>query len=312
MRLDVAPTGYVCRLAAIVVLGGMAAYGAVIAARAAQTGGQPTAQVPPSSWIELKGPVPGDRKPYTRVAQAFGDQDPDDARENEGREDAEGEDEGREDDGREDAEGEDEGREGDWREDDRRVDGDDDQSPLVTYRTLCVRLCDGYYFPISFATPHERLAGDARACESRCGAEARLFVYANPGGDVAEMTDLEGAPYTKLPTAFLYRTEYIPSCKCQPHPWEAEARQRHKSYALIAAAKKLQAPRAGKPAGRKADTGDGLKRDRTASSAKATVAASADANMMRLGRKRGRRASSSRPWKNVSDGDWRKRVFQAN
>jgi hypothetical protein len=274
-------------LATIVVLGGVAAYAALIAARAAETGGQPSAQVLPSSRIEIKGPVPGDGKPYTRVAQAFGDQDQDDEREDDGREDAEGE--------------------GDW-----RVDGDDDQSRPATYRTLCVRLCDGYYFPISFATPHERLAGDARGCESRCGAEARLFIYANPGGDVAEMTDLEGAPYTKLPTAFLYRTEYIPSCKCQPHPWEAEARQRHKSYALIAAAKKLQAPRAGKPAGRKADTGDGLKRGRTASSAKAKVAASADANMMRLGRKRGRRASSPRPWKDVSDGDWRKRVFQPN
>ena len=299
MRLDVAATGCFSRLATIVLLGGVAAYGALIAARAAETGGQPSAQVPPSSRIELKGPVPGDRKPYTRVAQAFGDQDPDDERE----------DEGREDEGREDAEGEDDGREG---EDDERVDGDDGQSPLATYRTLCVRLCDGYYFPISFATPHERLAGDADACESSCGAEARLFIYANPGGDVAEMTDLEGAPYTRLPTAFLYRTEYIPSCKCQPHPWEAEARQRHKSYALVAAAKKLQAPRAGKPAGRKADTGDELKRGRTASSAKAKVAASADANMMRLGRKRGRHVSSPRPWKNVSDGDWRKRVFQAN
>jgi hypothetical protein len=304
MRLDVAATGYVCRLAAVVVLGGMAAYGALIAARAAETGVQPSVEALPSSRIELKGSVPGDRKPYTRVAQVFDDEDPGDERD----------DDWRDEDGRED-----DGRAGDWREDDEdeerlgdeRVDGDDDRSPFVTYRTLCVRLCDGYYFPISFATPHERLAGDARACENRCGAMARLFIYANPGGDVAEMTDLEGTTYTKLPTAFLYRTEYIPSCKCQPHPWEAEARQRHHGYALIAAAKKLPAPRAGKPPGRKADTGNGLKRGRTAPSAKPKVAASADADMMRLGRKRGR-PSSPRPWKDVSDGDWRKRVFQAN
>lgn len=304
MRLDVAATGYVCRLATIAVLGGMTAYGALIAARAAEMGGQPSAQVPPSGRIELNGPVPGDRKPYTRLAQAFGDQDPDDDR---------GDDYEGEDDGREDAEGEEDEREAYEGEDDRRLDGDDDRSPLVTYRTLCVRLCDGYYFPVSFATPHERLDGDARACESRCGAEARLFIYANPGGDVAEMTDLKGVPYTELPTAFLYRTEYIPSCKCQPHPWEVEARQRHKSYALIAAAKKLQAPRAGKSAGRKAETGDAPKLGRTASSANAKPAASADVNMMRLGRKRGRDASSPRPWKGPSDGgDWRKRVFQAN
>jgi hypothetical protein len=296
MRLDVAATGYVRRLATITVLGGMAACGALIAARAAETGGRPFVQAPPSSRIEIKGPVPDDRKPYARVAQAFGDWDDE-------RADLEGEDDRRED---EDYEGED-----DEREDYLRLYGDGEPS-LATYRTLCVRLCDGYYFPISFATPVERLAADARACESRCGAEARLFIHANPGGDVAEMTDFAGEPYTKLPNAFLYRTEYIPSCKCQPHPWEAEARQRHRGYALTAAAKKLRAPRAAKPAGRRSGMGGGLKRGRTASSAKAKVATSADADLMRLGGKRGRHAATAPPWKDLSDGNWRKRVFQPN
>jgi hypothetical protein len=104
-----------------------------------------------------------------------------------------------------------------------------------TYRTLCVRLCDGYYFPISFATPRERLVHDAKVCESRCGGQARLFVHRSPTGAVEDAEDLSGRPYRKLPTAFLYRTQYVPSCTCQPHPWEAASLDRHQGYAIAAA-----------------------------------------------------------------------------
>jgi len=46
------------------------------------------------------------------------------------------------------------------------------------------------------------------------------------------MKDLQGQPYDQLKTAFLYRTEYLPDCKCQPHPWETEATERHRTYAM--------------------------------------------------------------------------------
>jgi len=49
-----------------------------------------------------------------------------------------------------------------------------------TYRTMCVRLCDGYYFPISSSAPQRQLATDARLCESRCSSPARLFVQRSP------------------------------------------------------------------------------------------------------------------------------------
>ena len=104
-----------------------------------------------------------------------------------------------------------------------------------TYRTLCVRLCDGYNFPVSFAAPRERLAYDAKVCESRCGSQARLFVVRSPAGTIEEAEDLSGRPYRKLPTAFLYRTQYVPSCTCQPHPWEAASLDRHQGYAVAAA-----------------------------------------------------------------------------
>ena len=74
-----------------------------------------------------------------------------------------------------------------------------------TYRTLCVRLCDGFYFPISSAATQSSFARDADACSASCGAEARLFYHPNAGGDVDSMVDLTGMAYSALPNAFKYR-----------------------------------------------------------------------------------------------------------
>jgi hypothetical protein len=84
-----------------------------------------------------------------------------------------------------------------------------------TYRTLCVRTCDGYYFPISFAASGAALYRDAAACRALCpGAEVALYVHRSPGEDAARMVSLAGEPYTALPAAFRYRREYDPSCRC--------------------------------------------------------------------------------------------------
>ncbi|WP_407165040.1 DUF2865 domain-containing protein [Bradyrhizobium sp. ORS 111] len=85
-----------------------------------------------------------------------------------------------------------------------------------TYRTVCVRTCDGAYFPISFATVQARFADDERVCKAQCpAAEASLFAYRNPGEDINQAVSISGQPYTSLPNAFKYRTEFNPSCSCK-------------------------------------------------------------------------------------------------
>ena len=110
--------------------------------------------------------------------------------------------------------------------------------PTGAYRTVCVRLCDGYYFPINFAVTRDKLQRDSGVCASRCGAQGRLFVHRNPGGSVEDMEDLSGRPYRQLRTAFLYRTELVANCKCQPDPWDEAAQNRHRAYALAQEARK--------------------------------------------------------------------------
>jgi hypothetical protein len=85
-----------------------------------------------------------------------------------------------------------------------------------TYRTVCVRSCDGGYFPISFATVPARFPDDERTCKALCpAAEANLFSYRNPGEDINAAVSINGQPYTQLPNAFHYRQEFNPSCACK-------------------------------------------------------------------------------------------------
>ena len=100
---------------------------------------------------------------------------------------------------------------------------------------MCVRLCDGFYFPISYSTRREHLAGDASQCERQCPARSRLFVYRNPGEEIEDMRDLEGQPYRSLPTALVYRTQYVADCTCHGNPWDEATRARHRGYAEDAA-----------------------------------------------------------------------------
>ena len=88
--------------------------------------------------------------------------------------------------------------------------------PSGTYRTVCVRTCDGAYFPISFATVPGRFGDDERACKAQCPAtEANLYTYRNPGEDMNQAVSVNGQPYTALPNAFHYRTEFTPTCSCR-------------------------------------------------------------------------------------------------
>lgn len=107
-----------------------------------------------------------------------------------------------------------------------------------TYRTVCVRLCDGFYSPLSFSTTRDKLERDAERCEASCGGQARMFYYKNPGSEIDDMEDMDGKPYKKLPTAFRYRTAYNAQCTCRPQPWSQEAMSQHKLYALQDAASK--------------------------------------------------------------------------
>jgi len=86
----------------------------------------------------------------------------------------------------------------------------------ATYRTVCVRLCDGYYFPVSFSTLPSHFEQDENVCQSKCAAPVELYYYQNPGATVDQSVALHTQePYTTLKTAFRYRKELVPGCSCK-------------------------------------------------------------------------------------------------
>ncbi len=86
-----------------------------------------------------------------------------------------------------------------------------------TFRTLCVRTCDGYYFPISFSTVENRFEQDLAQCEQMCpGADVRLFFHPMPNGDEeTAISYLNRQPYSELSNAFAYRKAIYPDCSCK-------------------------------------------------------------------------------------------------
>lgn len=88
--------------------------------------------------------------------------------------------------------------------------------PFATYRTVCVRLCDGYYFPISFSTLENHFTRDVEACQQKCAAPVELYFHQNPGGSMDQALSVnERRPYTSLKSAFRYRKEYVQGCSCK-------------------------------------------------------------------------------------------------
>jgi len=86
-----------------------------------------------------------------------------------------------------------------------------------TVRTVCVRKVDGYYWPISYSTLIDYAQNDLAQCVEQCpGMDVDLYYYANPGQEPAQMVNLNGVPYSSLPTAFAYRTDYDTANSCHP------------------------------------------------------------------------------------------------
>ena len=87
-------------------------------------------------------------------------------------------------------------------------------------RTMCVRTCDGYLFPVGTLHSRGDLETHRTACSAACpGAETQLYTLA-PGQALddpsAARSVLDGTVYGRLKTAFLFRKKVVGSCECQP------------------------------------------------------------------------------------------------
>jgi hypothetical protein len=81
-------------------------------------------------------------------------------------------------------------------------------------KPVCVRLCDGYFFPL--ASLGKRGAdGVAEMCQAQCpGAETEPFVMGS-SDDIAQATGQGGKSYMELTNALRYQKATVAGCSCR-------------------------------------------------------------------------------------------------
>lgn len=95
--------------------------------------------------------------------------------------------------------------------------------PNARYRAVCVRLCDGFFYPLAYSTTAASLAQEAERCQSSCAAPAELYVYRNPGQEIEQAISLNGSAYMDLPVALKFRKTYVNGCSCKQSEYNPTA-----------------------------------------------------------------------------------------
>ncbi|MCJ2033591.1 DUF2865 domain-containing protein [Methylobacterium sp. J-068] len=84
-------------------------------------------------------------------------------------------------------------------------------------RTVCVRSCDGYLFPLGRLAGRADLPVHEAACAAACpNTPTRLFTLGAGEAELDRAIGLDGRPYRSLAVANLYRTRRVAQCSCQP------------------------------------------------------------------------------------------------
>lgn len=89
------------------------------------------------------------------------------------------------------------------------------QTRVNSYKTVCVRTCDGFFFPVSNSTTSRNFGRDEAVCKGKFpGSDVSLFYHPRGSDNAMERArTVDGRAYTSMPYAFRYRETYDPSCK---------------------------------------------------------------------------------------------------
>jgi hypothetical protein len=81
---------------------------------------------------------------------------------------------------------------------------------------ICVRGCDGGFFPITYSAKRAQLDDLDALCKAMCpGTEAKLYTQSQWKG-LDSAISVEGEPYTDHPNARRFETVFDPTCGCKP------------------------------------------------------------------------------------------------
>ena len=82
-------------------------------------------------------------------------------------------------------------------------------------KAVCVRSCDGYFFPVSYSAGGSRLEGLQDMCKALCpNAEVSLYTYPM-SADIDQAVSIGGARYVDSPNSLKYRQSFDSTCSCR-------------------------------------------------------------------------------------------------
>ena len=84
--------------------------------------------------------------------------------------------------------------------------------------SMCVRLCDGFAFPVGTYHGDEDRTVHEATCQSECpGARTALYVLPNGSDQISDAIDVKsGRNYSQMPAAYHYTTFLQDACTCHP------------------------------------------------------------------------------------------------
>ena len=85
------------------------------------------------------------------------------------------------------------------------------RSPVV----LCVRHCDGAYYPLAADVRQDRMADMDRICQAQCPAATASAYAGRDADDIGEAQSSDGSRYADLATAFQFRKGTVGTCACR-------------------------------------------------------------------------------------------------
>jgi hypothetical protein len=105
---------------------------------------------------------------------------------------------------------------------------------------VCVRTCDGSFFPVSYSGAGSRSDSLEEVCRALC-PNADMALYSFPfGGTIDEAESATGEPYANLPNAGKFEQSNDPACSCRRkgETWaealaDAEARYGHEKHDIM-------------------------------------------------------------------------------
>jgi hypothetical protein len=83
-------------------------------------------------------------------------------------------------------------------------------------KAVCVRSCDGAFFPVSYTAHRGDLDGLSDLCHALCpNAEVAVYTY-SISRDISTAVAMDGARYSELPNALKFEKSFDPTCTCRP------------------------------------------------------------------------------------------------